>query len=182
VVPYAESMARPTNEQGRNGKGSGSGRAEPPKAKAARRVDEPEKTRPSATAKDSVRRAVARPSERREKGADPGGKIGGTIDGKVQGKVEGKGASGAGPRPRPAPTKRTTLPPPSGRYTPPIPKSEKVSPLWVPIVMFACLGIGMAMIILNYVNVLPGPEPSNAYLMAGLGLITIGFITATKYH
>jgi hypothetical protein len=38
------------------------------------------------------------------------------------------------------------------------------------------------MIILNYVNVLPGPDPSNAYLMAGLALITVGFVTATKYH
>lgn len=84
-------------------------------------------------------------------------------------------------RPRPAPTKRTT-PPPSGRYTPPIPKSEKVSPLWVPILMFSCLGLGMLTIILNYVNVLPGSDPSNTYLMIGLGLITLGFITATKYH
>ncbi|MFP5318482.1 MAG: cell division protein CrgA [Acidimicrobiia bacterium] len=87
----------------------------------------------------------------------------------------------AGPRTRPAPTKRTT-PPASARYTPPVPRSEKVSPLWVPILMFACLGLGMLTIILNYVNVLPGPDPSNVYLMIGLGLITVGFITATKYH
>ena len=86
-----------------------------------------------------------------------------------------------GPRTRPAPTKRTT-PPASARYTPPVPRSEKVSPLWVPILMFACLGVGMLTIILNYVNVLPGPDPSNVYLMIGLGLITVGFITATKYH
>lgn len=86
-----------------------------------------------------------------------------------------------GPRTRPAPTKRTT-PPASARYTPPVPRSEKVSPVWVPILMFACLGVGMLTIILNYVNVLPGPDPSNVYLMIGLGLITVGFITATKYH
>lgn len=84
-------------------------------------------------------------------------------------------------RPRPAPTKRTT-PPATGRYTPPIPKAEKVSPIWVPILMFAFLGLGMLTIILNYVNVLPGSDPSNTYLMIGLGLITAGFITATKYH
>jgi len=87
----------------------------------------------------------------------------------------------SGPRTRPAPTKRTT-PPASARYTPPVPRSEKVSPVWVPILMFACLGLGMLTIILNYVNVLPGPDPSNVYLMIGLGLITVGFVTATKYH
>ena len=87
----------------------------------------------------------------------------------------------ASARAKPAPTKRTT-PSPSSRYTPPVPKSEKISPIWVPILMFTCLGLGMAIIILNYVNVLPGPDPSNVYLMIGLGLITVGFITATKYH
>jgi hypothetical protein len=102
-------------------------------------------------------------------GATPGGSSGGTAP------------RPAGSRPRPAPTKRTT-PPASGRYTPPVPRSEKVSPIWVPIVMFSCLGLGMAMIILNYVNLLPGPDPSNTYLMIGLGLITVGFITATRYH
>lgn len=82
---------------------------------------------------------------------------------------------------KPAPTRRTA-PPQSGRYTPPIPRSEKVSPIWVPIVMFACLGLGMVIIISNYVNLLPGPDPSNVYLVAGLVLITVGFITATRFH
>lgn len=80
----------------------------------------------------------------------------------------------------PSPTKRVT-PKGTGRYTPPVPKEVKVSPIWVPILMFACLGLGMAMIITNYVNVLPG-SPSNGWLLGGLGLITAGFITATKYH
>lgn len=48
--------------------------------------------------------------------------------------------------------------------------------------MFSCLIVGMLIIILNYVNVLPGSDPSNVYLMVGLGLITVGFITATKFH
>ena len=69
----------------------------------------------------------------------------------------------------------------SGRYTPPVPKTQKVSPIWVPILMFSCLLLGMAMIILNYVNVLPA-SPSNGWLLGGLGLITVGFITATKFH
>ena len=70
---------------------------------------------------------------------------------------------------------------PSGRYTPPIPKSEKVSPPWVPAVMFTCLILGMVIIIVNYTGVLPGGT-DNKYLILGLVLITGGFITATQYH
>ena len=69
----------------------------------------------------------------------------------------------------------------TGRYTPPTPKSQKVSPLYVPVIMFSCLLAGMFMIILNYVSVLPG-SPHNGWLLGGLGLITAGFITATRYH
>lgn len=70
----------------------------------------------------------------------------------------------------------------SKRYTPPIPRSQKVSPIWVPILMFASLGLGMLMILTNYVDLLPGDGPSNVYLLIGLGLITVGFITATRLH
>jgi hypothetical protein len=80
----------------------------------------------------------------------------------------------------PTTSKRVT-PRSTGRYTPPVPKTQKVSPPWVPVLMFSCLLLGMLMIILNYVNVLPS-SPSNAWLLGGLGLITVGFITATKYH
>jgi hypothetical protein len=69
----------------------------------------------------------------------------------------------------------------SGRYTPPIPKEQKVSPWWVPALMFTFLGAGVLVIVLNYVGLLPG-DTSNAYLLAGLGLITAGFVTATNYH
>jgi hypothetical protein len=72
-------------------------------------------------------------------------------------------------------------PPPSGRYTPPIPKEQKVSPPWVPAIMFTCLLVGMTIIIVNYTGVLPGGT-KNGYLILGLGLITGGFITATQYH
>jgi hypothetical protein len=69
----------------------------------------------------------------------------------------------------------------SGRYTPPIPREQKVSPWWVPALMFAFLGIGVLVIVLNYVGLLPG-DTKNSYLLIGLGLITAGFITATNYH
>ncbi|MGH9222782.1 MAG: cell division protein CrgA [Acidimicrobiales bacterium] len=155
-------------------------KSRPAKAAARPTGETEEAARPSRTsAKDAAARAVAKPVARKAGGAGAGGaadKTSATGDG-----PKADLTKKSGPRPRPAPTKRTT-PPASARYTPPVPKAEKISPIWVPIVMFACLGIGMLMIILNYVNVLPGPDPSNVYLMIGLGLITVGFITATKFH
>ena len=71
--------------------------------------------------------------------------------------------------------------PHEGRYTPPIPKEYRVSPKWVPITMFTALGLGMVIIVVNYVGVLPGGA-SNWYLLVGLGLITLGFVTATQFH
>lgn len=71
--------------------------------------------------------------------------------------------------------------PHEGRYTPPIPPELKVSPKWVPILMFTALGVGMVMIVVNYLGVLPGGA-SNWYLLGGLGLITVGFVTATQFH
>lgn len=72
----------------------------------------------------------------------------------------------------------------SGRYTPPVPKEYKVSPRWVPVLMLALLAVGMLIIISNYLpdaGVLPG-DTNNVWLLVGLGLITGGFITATKYR
>jgi hypothetical protein len=47
--------------------------------------------------------------------------------------------------------------------------------------MFGLLGAGMAVIILNYVSLLPGAV-SNWYLLVGLVLILGGIITATRYR
>jgi hypothetical protein len=68
-----------------------------------------------------------------------------------------------------------------GRYTPPIPREVKVSPMWVPVLMFVLLGLGMIIIVINYLGVLPGGA-DNKYLLVGLVLITAGFITATRYR
>jgi hypothetical protein len=35
--------------------------------------------------------------------------------------------------------------------------------------------------VLNYFNVLPS-SPTNWYLLGGIGLIAVGFITATQYR
>ena len=77
-------------------------------------------------------------------------------------------------------TGRTT-PKGQGRYTPPIPREERVSPRWMPILILGLLLAGVGVIILNYLGVMPGGA-SNWYLILGLGLIVAGFITATNYH
>ena len=69
----------------------------------------------------------------------------------------------------------------SSRYTPPTPKSAKVSPPWVPVLMFALLILGGVLILLNYLALLPGAT-SNWYLFGGLGLILAGILTATQYR
>lgn len=79
----------------------------------------------------------------------------------------------------PSPKGRT--PAGTGRYTPPIPRVQKVSPRWVPALMFFLLIVGAVVIVLNYFTVLPGGA-DNRYLLAGLALITGGFIAATRYH
>jgi hypothetical protein len=72
-------------------------------------------------------------------------------------------------------------PTPSTRYTPPVPREVKVSPKWVPVLMFSLLGLGLLVIFLNYLEVLPGGM-SNAYLGLGLAAICGGIVTATQYR
>ena len=71
--------------------------------------------------------------------------------------------------------------PASSRYTPPIPREYKVSPTWVPVLMFTLLAIGLVVIFCNYIGVLPGGT-KNSYLLLGLGSILGGIITATQYR
>jgi len=56
-----------------------------------------------------------------------------------------------------------------------------VSPRWVPVLMFALLGLGMLTIVANYLNLVPG-DASNGWLIGGLVMITGGFLVATQYH
>ncbi|MEQ1787605.1 MAG: cell division protein CrgA [Acidimicrobiales bacterium] len=86
------------------------------------------------------------------------------------GRVTPKGGSHSAPRPEA-----------SSRYTPPVPKEFKVSPPWVPVLMFAFLGLGLVVIFLNYLGVLPGGT-KNTYLLVGLGGILGGIMTATQYR
>lgn len=51
----------------------------------------------------------------------------------------------------------------------------------VPVLMFALMGLGLAIILANYVVVGFG-APSNWYLLTGLGLILAGIVAATQYQ
>lgn len=91
------------------------------------------------------------------------------------------------PKGGPKPAAARANPQASARYTPPVPKELKVSPAWVPVVMFVLLGLGTLVILLNYVELLPtwGFLPdgtSNMWLLAGLVLILGGIIVATQWH
>jgi len=69
----------------------------------------------------------------------------------------------------------------SGRYTAPIPREFRSSPMWVPVLILTFFGLGLICIMLNYLGLLPGGA-NNWYLILGLGLIVVGFIAATRYH
>ena len=92
---------------------------------------------------------------------------------KNRGRVTPKAGSRTGARP--------SAPDSGGRYTPPIPREERISPTWVPVLMFTLLGLGVLTIVCNYLNLLPG-DADNKYLLLGLVFITAGFITATNFH
>jgi hypothetical protein len=69
----------------------------------------------------------------------------------------------------------------SGRYTPPIPRSKKVSPKWMGPLILLLLLAGAMIIVLNYFSVMPA-SPTNWYLLGGIVLIASGFVVATQYH
>jgi hypothetical protein len=69
----------------------------------------------------------------------------------------------------------------SSRYTPPVPSYAKHSPTWVPVVMFALLGLGALVILFYYLGFVPGGR-SYWYVVSGLGLIMAGLFTATKWR
>jgi hypothetical protein len=57
----------------------------------------------------------------------------------------------------------------------------RVSPPWVPVVMFVLLGLGALVILFYYLGFVPGGR-SNWYLFSGLTCVLGGLFTATKYH
>jgi hypothetical protein len=65
------------------------------------------------------------------------------------------------------------------RYTPPPPKKAPPSPLWWGSLMGALMVLGLIIILANYLGGLPG-DTENRYLILGLGLISVGFMMATR--
>jgi len=70
------------------------------------------------------------------------------------------------------------------RYQPPPKKKHRPSPGWFGALILVCFGLGVAMIVLNYVNLIPfwHNGTSSMFLFGGLGLIAVGFILATQWH
>ena len=64
----------------------------------------------------------------------------------------------------------------------PAPKKVKQSHLWVPVTMFTCLVLGVVVIAGNYLEVLPGGEVSNNFLLIGLVLLIAGFVLSTFFR
>lgn len=72
------------------------------------------------------------------------------------------------------------------RPTPPSHKPKAIdekgpSPMWYVALMFGLMGVGIVIILVNYMNVLPGGT-SNTYLLLGLGCIGIGFTMTMNYR
>jgi len=65
--------------------------------------------------------------------------------------------------------------------TPPQKKRRRESPRWYGLLVLGLIGIGIALIVLNYMDVIPGGT-AQVWLWAGLGLIAGGFAAATQWH
>lgn len=94
-------------------------------------------------------------------------------------------------KPRPRPTSKRVTPPKakleqSSRYTAKGTRSQHMepSPQWVPVLMFALWGVGLLIIILNYMVTLPGATATGSgwYLIAGLVALLGGIVVATQYR
>jgi hypothetical protein len=61
---------------------------------------------------------------------------------------------------------------------------HKASPRWYGPLILTIMGIGVAMIVANYMGLLPGTSasPRNAYLFGGLALIALGFLGTTRWR
>jgi hypothetical protein len=60
-------------------------------------------------------------------------------------------------------------------------KDTKVSPTWYVVTMFSLMAIGVLVIVLNYIDLVPGGQRS-MFLYSGLGAIAVGFLMTMNYH
>ena len=70
------------------------------------------------------------------------------------------------------------------RYQPPPKPKPKPSPRWLGVLILSLMAIGVAMIVLNYLGLIPGTGgvATNMYLWIGLGVIAVGFMAATQWR
>jgi hypothetical protein len=61
---------------------------------------------------------------------------------------------------------------------------RKQSPRWYGPAILSIMGVGVVMIVTNYMQILPGTSgaPRNLYLFGGLGLIALGFLGTTRWR
>jgi hypothetical protein len=64
------------------------------------------------------------------------------------------------------------------------PKAKrKASPRWYGPVLIVLMGLGVLVIVLNYVGLIPGQDQADPlYLWVGLGLIGLGFVGTTFWY
>jgi len=67
----------------------------------------------------------------------------------------------------------------ANRRPPPPPKPDPVkekgpSPTWYIAIMFTLMGVGVLVIVVNYIGLIPGGTES-IWLLSGLGAIAVGF-------
>jgi hypothetical protein len=121
-----------------------------------------------------------RGGRRRPRKSDASDKEAANATEKATDKTEKKDKAAPNAR-RDVPNKRVTAKKSSGRYTPPIPRSERHSPRWFPWMILGLLFLGVAMTILNYLDVLPS-SPSDWYTVGGIVAILAGVLSATFYR
>jgi hypothetical protein len=68
------------------------------------------------------------------------------------------------------------------RYTPPPPKKAPPSKLWLPTAAVTLLAVGLLVVVTNYLNLLPGPDTENRYLLLGIAMISGGFLFLTGWR
>jgi Cell division protein CrgA len=70
------------------------------------------------------------------------------------------------------------------RYQTPPKKKPKPSPRWFGLAILAAMFAGVAVIVINYLGLMPGTngQATNLWLFTGLGLIAAGFLASTQWR